>query len=150
MDRPRKLRLDDQLCFSLYAATNAVTRAYRPLLGELGLTYPQYLVMLVLWQDGPSTIGQIARRLSLAQNALTPLLDRLAEAGLLERLRETEDRRVVRVQLTREGRRLEAAASLAQQAVECRTMLEREKLEYLRDELFALVRRMESAGHEEA
>ena len=146
--RPKKLRLDDQLCFSLYAATNAVTRAYRPLLGKLGLTYPQYLVMLVLWQDGSCTIGHIAQRLSLAQNAITPLVDRLEDADFLERKRDTGDRRVVGVRLTKAGKDLRATASLAQQAVECRTMLGPEKLNALRDELFELVRRMESDEHE--
>ena len=144
--RPRKLRLDDQLCFALYAATNAVTRAYRPLLRDLGLTYPQYLVMLVLWQDGPSSPGQIASRLSLGQNAITPLLDRLVEQGLAERSRNTSDRRVVTVQATQEGLNLEASVSLAQQSVECRTDLEPDALARLRDELFALANRMDSEG----
>lgn len=144
---PRHLRLDDQLCFSLYAATHAVTRAYRPLLGRLGLTYPQYLVMLVLWQDGSRTSGDIGRRLALRQNAITPLLDRLEAAGLLLRRRSGEDRRVVHVHLTPAGIDLETAVAQAQQAVECRTGLAPEGLGRLRGELAALARRMAELEH---
>lgn len=144
----RKLRLDDQLCFALYAATNAVTRAYRPLLGELGLTYPQYLVMLVLWQDGPSTTGRIAVRLSLAQNAITPLVDRLVARGFAERVRDEEDRRVVTVQATQQGIALEASVLLAQQSVECRAGLEPGALARLREELIALAGRFEKENSE--
>lgn len=143
MKHPDGLRLDDQLCFALYAATNAVTRAYRPLLEELGLTYPQYLVMLVLWQDGPKPVNGIARRLGLAQNAITPLVDRLEQAGLAERVRGERDRRVVQVRPTREGRDLEVSTAWAQHTVECRTELEPRDLERLRDELMDLVERME-------
>ena len=91
----RKLSLDDQLCFALYAATNAITRSYRPGLDLLGITYPQYLLLLCLWQDGPSTTGAIARRLALAPNAITPLVDRLERGGFVERHRDEGDRRVV-------------------------------------------------------
>ena len=79
------LRLDDQLCFALYSATNAVVRRYRPLLAELGITYPQYLLLLVLWQDGPCTVGGLGDRLSLPPHGLSPLLDRLEQAGLVQR-----------------------------------------------------------------
>lgn len=148
------LRLDDQLCFALYAATNAVTRAYRPLLAEQGLTYPQYLVMLVLWQDGTSPIGHVARRLELAPGAVTPLVDRLVERGLLERHPDESDRRSTQIKLTAAGRSLEGAASLVQQSVECRTALAPADLARLRDELHALVERMtrsqDSSGEEHA
>lgn len=144
MLRPKKLRLDDQLCFALYAATNAVTRAYRPLLKQIGLTYSQYLVMLVLWQDGERTIRAIADRLSLPPNALSPLLDRLEEAELITRQRDEQDRRVVHVALTDQGTVLEKAASLAQQSVVCQTELAQGSLEALRDDLKSLADRMES------
>ena len=150
LGKPHALRLDDQLCFALYAATNAVTRAYRPLLGELGLTYPQYLVMLVLWQDGPSTTGRIAQRLQLAPGAVTPLVDRLVARELLTKTRKVTpgsgDRRTLAIELTDAGRDLEAATSLAQQAVECRTALGPGDLAALRGELHALVRRMDEAA----
>lgn len=107
MDHPDKLRLDEQLCFALYAATNAVTRAYRPRLARLGLTYPQYLVMLTLWQDGRQQINRIADRLSLASNAITPLIDRLEAAGFVARVRDAQDRRAICIALTETGTRLE-------------------------------------------
>ncbi|QFT95192.1 Organic hydroperoxide resistance transcriptional regulator (plasmid) [Roseovarius sp. THAF9] len=143
MMHSRQLRLDDQLCFALYAATNAVTRAYRPFLNNLNLTYPQYLVMLVLWQDGPSSHGQIANRLKLSQNAITPLVDRLVAQGFAERTRKESDRRVVTVQATQEGLDLEGSVSLAQQSVECQTGFHPDALAQIRDELIALADRME-------
>jgi len=143
MGRPTNLRLDDQLCFALYAANNAVTRAYRPLLERIGLTYPQYLVMLVLWQDGAHAISEIAGRLALSSHAVSPLIDRLAAAGLVVRRRGTDDRRVIHVELTVAGTALEAEAAAVQHAVACRTLLGPEALDELRDELHDLVRRME-------
>ncbi len=145
MDLNKKLTLDGQLCFALYAATNAVTRAYRPLLKEIGLTYPQYLVMLVLWQDGESAIGHIADRLNLPPHAITPLLDHLEAKRLVARRRDVTDRRVVHVTLTDQGRTLETAASLAQQTVVCQTQLDPEALAELRSELKALSARLQSA-----
>ena len=137
-----RLRLDDQLCFALYAATNAVTRAYRPLLAGLDLTYPQYLVMLVLWQDGPSASRAIADRLQLPANAVSPLIDRLEAAGLVERKRESGDRRVVPIHLTQRGMALEGAAATAQGSVVCRTGLDPDALGRLRQDLHALADRL--------
>jgi DNA-binding MarR family transcriptional regulator len=135
------LRLDDQICFALYVATSAVTRAYRPLLGELGLTYPQYLVMLALWQDGAMTVSGLAARLRLGPSAITPLVDRLEAAGFVARAR-TSDRRVVLVALTDAGRRLEEEASKAQQDVVCRVGLSDGSLSALRQELMNLADRV--------
>lgn len=140
--RPRRLRLDDQLCFALYAATNAVTRTYRPLLGALGLTYPQYLVMLVLWQDGAKSIRGIATRLQLGPSAITPLVDQLEAAELVTRVRGGSDRRIVVVELTEAGRHLEDAAAIAQDAVVCGTGLTDEALAALRQTLVDLVDRI--------
>ncbi|WP_160011814.1 MarR family winged helix-turn-helix transcriptional regulator [Nocardioides sp. AX2bis] len=131
------LRLDDQLCFALYAATHAITRRYGPLLEAIDLTYPQYLVMLTLWQDGPSTVGGIARRLELDSHAVTPLAERLETAGLVHRRRGT-DRREVVVELTEQGRDLEAAAARVQAEVACATGLARDDLADLRERLRAL------------
>lgn len=106
------LDLDRQLCFSLYRASRAVTRAYRPLLEELGLTYPQYLVMLVLWQeDGPVGLNDIGARLGLDSGTLTPLLRRLEQAGLLTRARSADDERRRLISLTPAGRDLREAAA---------------------------------------
>ncbi|MCK5931601.1 MAG: MarR family transcriptional regulator [Fulvimarina manganoxydans] len=150
MSDDKHLRLDDQLCFALYAATNAVTRSYAPLLKAIDLTYPQYLVMLVLWQDGPSTSGSIARRLKLAPHSITPLLDKLERAGFVERERDRADRRVVHVLLSERGRALESAAADAQSVVECQTGLDDVTLPALREELMRLVNRMEAEDETQA
>jgi len=111
------LALDRQLCFALYAASHAMTKAYKPLLEPLGLTYPQYLVMLVLWQQDGLTVSQAGERLGLDSGTLTPLLKRLQAAGLVQRLRDTGDERRVRLQLTPAGRTLRDRALPIPQAL---------------------------------
>lgn len=96
--------LDQQICFSLYAASMAITRAYKPLLDELGLTYPQYLVLSALGEADGSTIGGIAARLDLESSTVTPLVKRLEAAGLVERRRSADDERRVEVTMTAAGR----------------------------------------------
>ena len=105
------LRLEEQLCFALYSASRAVTSAYRPLLDELNLTYPQYLVLLVLWEDDACTIGQLGDRLHLDSGTLSPLIKRLEAAGLVRRQRSVTDERRVDVTLTADGRALEDRAA---------------------------------------
>ena len=146
MHQPKKLQLDDQLCFALFAATNAVTRAYGPLLRQIGLTYSQYLVMLVLWQDGERSVDMIAKRLNLPLHDVSQLLDRLEESELITRRRDNLDRGIVNVSLTTNGAMLESAASLAQQSVVCQTELTPHALDALRDDLKSLVDRMEPYG----
>ena len=102
--------LDDLLCFALYAASRAVTKRYGPLLEELGLTYPQYLVMLVLWEHGSVPIKDIGAALQLDYGTLTPLIKRLESAGLVRRERSAEDERTVRVSLTEQGAALREKA----------------------------------------
>lgn len=106
-----RLRLDEQLCFALYSASRAVTAAYRPLLDELDLTYPQYLVLLVLWEEEPCTVGHLGDRLHLDSGTLSPLLKRLEAAGLVRRQRSATDERRVDITLTPEGRALEERAA---------------------------------------
>ncbi len=98
--------LEDQLCFALYAASRAVTARYRPMLDELGLTYPQYLVMMLLWETDHQTVGQLGARLALDSGTLSPLLTRLSTAGLVTRHRRVEDERSVAIALTDAGRAL--------------------------------------------
>ena len=109
-DPAEALKLDRQLCFPLYAAANAVTRAYRPHLAPLGLTYPQYLVMLVLWERDGASLGEIGRRLRLDSGTLTPLVKRLETSGLVRRTRSREDERVLVVEQTEAGRALREPA----------------------------------------
>ena len=109
--------LDDQLCFALYAASRAMTARYRPQLDALGLTYPQYLVLVVLWDEGPSTVTHLGERLRLDSGTLSPLLKRLETAGLVSRARRVDDERSVEVRTTQAGRRLKAKAARIPAAV---------------------------------
>ena len=104
------LTLDQMVCFAIYSAAHAMNRVYKPLLDELGLTYPQYLVMLVLWEQDGVTVGGIGERLFLDSGTLTPLLKRLATSGVLTRERDSRDERQVRVRLTAAGLALRARA----------------------------------------
>lgn len=104
------LRLDNQLCFAVYSASLAMTRLYKPLLEKLNLTYPQYLVMLALWEhDGPM-VSELGERLSLDSGTLTPLLKRLEANGFVTRLRDAADERRVHITLTPAGRKLKSRA----------------------------------------
>ncbi len=105
------LLLEQQLCFDVYAASRAINKAYRPLLEALGLTYPQYLVMLVLWQHEAQTVKQLGTQLQLDSGTLSPLLKRLESAGFLQRQRRASDEREVEIQLTEAGRALRHQAS---------------------------------------
>ena len=105
------LQLDNQLCFALYSTSLAMTKLYKPLLEELGLTYPQYLAMLVLWEQDGLTVSELGERLYLDSGTLTPLLKRMESAGLLSRIRAVEDERRVHITLTAAGRKLKAKAA---------------------------------------
>jgi MarR family transcriptional regulator, organic hydroperoxide resistance regulator len=110
------LEIDEYLCFAIHSAAQAVGRANKPLLEKLGLTYPQFLVMLVLWAADNQTVGQIGDRLFLESNTLTPLLKRLEAAGHIRRARDAADERQVRIRLTEQGRALRDVARTAKHA----------------------------------
>lgn len=129
------LRLDQQLCFPLYAASHLVTRLYRPLLEPLGLTYPQYLAMLVLWEQSPLSVGELGQRLHLDSGTLTPLLKRLEAGGLVLRTRSTADERRVSVSLTPQGNQLREAAAGIPRALGCQLGLEVDEIVRLRADL---------------
>jgi DNA-binding MarR family transcriptional regulator len=133
----RWLRLDHQLCFALYSSSLAMTKLYRPLLDPLGLTYPQYLAMLVLWEADGITVSQLGERLLLDSGTLTPLLKRLEAGGLVKRLRDASDERRVLLQLTREGRALKRRALAVPAQVACASGCEL-------DELAALTARLKT------
>jgi DNA-binding MarR family transcriptional regulator len=143
------LRLELQLCFALYTASRALIRAYGPLLEPLGLTYPQYLVLLALWEQDGIAVKQLGERLTLDSATLTPLLKRLEQQGVVERRRDERDQRVVRIHLTDDGRALRARARRVPNALACRAGYdpadERSlaRLVRLRDELNALIERLE-------
>ena len=142
------LQLDDQLCFALYNASRAVIRSYAPLLEPLGLTYPQYLVLLVLWQRDGIAVNQLGERLALDSGTLTPLLKRLEHQGLVERQRGEDDERIVRIHLTAAGRALRGKARKIPTEIACRagydlrTERSLRDLVRLRDELTQLARRL--------
>jgi len=138
------LRLDNQLCFALYAASGLVTRAYRPLLEPLGLTYPQYLVMMALWETAPRTVKALGQALDLDSGTLTPLLKRLEAAGFVSRRRDAQDERKVQIDLTKAGRALQAQAAEIPAALACQLHLPLNEIVDLRATLQDLARRMKA------
>ena len=138
------LRLDNQLCFALYAASGLVTRAYRPLLEPLGLTYPQYLVMMALWETAPRTVKALGQALDLDSGTLTPLLKRLETAGFVTRRRDAEDERKVQVDLTAAGQALREKAADVPAALACQLHLPLDEIVGLRATLQDLARRMKA------
>ncbi|WP_069999687.1 MarR family winged helix-turn-helix transcriptional regulator [Cellulosilyticum sp. I15G10I2] len=104
------LKLENQLCFSIYAASRAITKIYRPFLDELGITYPQYLVMLVIWENNSITLKELGNKLYLDSGTLTPLLKRLERMELIRRERSTEDERLLCVSVTEKGLAMKAQA----------------------------------------
>lgn len=140
------LCLKRQLCFALYAASNQVTRLARPALEQLGLTYPQYLVMMVLWEHAPCTVGEIGGQLMLDSGTLTPLLKRMEGNHLLTRTRDAADERCVRIALTAAGRALKRRASKVPELMRCQIALSTSTLEALREQLQALVAAVQPAA----
>ncbi|GAA3979193.1 MarR family transcriptional regulator [Streptomyces sp. NBC_01352] len=140
------LLLDDQLCFALYAAQRAVTAAYRPLLEDLGLTYPQYLVLLVLWERGEITVKELAGALRLDYGTVSPLLKRLESAGLVRRERSESDERSVLIACTGRGEELKERAARVPGALLTATELEGAEVARLREELWRLADRAEAAA----
>ena len=140
------LLLDNQLCFALYAASRAVTQRYRPLLDELGLTYPQYLVMLVLWEREPAAIGDLATALELDHGTLSPLLKRLETAGLLTRRRRSDDERVVDIELTPAGRELRERAAAVPQVIVDSYDVDAGQFDSLRSQLRQLTKSVAAAS----
>ncbi|SNT10688.1 MarR family winged helix-turn-helix transcriptional regulator [Sphingopyxis indica] len=133
------LDLDRQVCFPLYAASNLLGRLYRPILSELGLTYPQYLVMLVLWKETPQTVGSLGHKLYLDSGTLTPLLKRMEQAGLISRVRDTGDERRVLIELTTAGREMREAAEKVPKTLADGLAIDESDVAELRDRVRALV-----------
>lgn len=132
------LRLGEFLCFAVYSANHAFNRVYKPLLGALGLTYPQYLAMVALWEQDDQTVGGLGARLFLESSTLTPLIKRLEADGLVTRARDAEDERVVRVRLTAAGRDLRAKAEAVPGCILDASGLDAAGLARLRDQISAL------------
>ena len=136
------LKLDNQLCFALYCASHALTRAYRNALENTGITYTQYLVMLALWENNQLTVKSVADKLDLDSASLTPILKRLEVAGFLSRNRNKADERVVEISLTNKGHALQDAVANIQKRVACQTGLPPDEFEQLKYSLHKLVETM--------
>ena len=132
------LLLDHQLCFALYSASLAMTKVYKPLLDELGLTYPQYLVLLVLWEQDDVQVSRIGERLHLDSGTLTPLLKRLEASQLVRRTRDCDDERRVRITLTEQGRALRMRAQQVPACMQSRSQLDLSQIAALRQQLQGL------------
>lgn len=135
MSQFENLKLDRQLCFALYRATNSITRLYRGLLDDYDLTYPQYLVLVVLWEKDGIAIKEVMKRLNLDSGTLSPIIKRLQAAGLVEKLRTDKDERIVRLLLTDKARKLQPMIAEVQQQVACQTELSSEEFFELLDRL---------------
>ena len=140
------LLLDNQLCYALYAAAHRMTKSYRPMLERMGLTYPQYLVLLVLWENDGITVSEIGRRLRLDSGTLTPVLKRLESSGLLNRSRRQSDEREVEIALTDQGRELRSEAVAVRQSVMCQLNMSEPEIQAMRADLNALIENLSSAS----
>nr|WP_274382797.1 MarR family transcriptional regulator [Methylorubrum extorquens] len=140
------LLLDNQLCYALYAAAHRMTKSYRPMLERMGLTYPQYLVLLVLWENDGVTVSEIGRRLRLDSGTLTPVLKRLETSGLLNRNRRQSDEREVEIALTDQGRALRSEAIAVRQSVMCQLNMSEPEIQAMRADLNALIENLSTAG----
>lgn len=132
------LHLATQICFAVYSAAHAFNRIYKPLLDGLGLTYPQYLVLLLLWEEDGQTMKTIGQRLYLDSGTLTPLMKRLETAGFVSRSRDAQDERLMRITLTETGRTLRQKALPFPDAIVCATGQSPARLKLLRDEIVGL------------
>ena len=143
-DTPSPLRLNEQLCFAVYSAAHAFTRFYKPLLGALGVTYPQYLVLLTLWETDGLSVSSIGDRLTLDSGTLSPLLKRLETMGLVTRTRDPADERQVRVSLTEQGRTLRGIAEGFPAQILDASHCSTDEIAALREALFLLQRQLDS------
>lgn len=142
IDSEPSAHLDDQLCFALYAASRAVTATYRPLLSKLGLTYPQYVTMLAIWENEGSTVRALGEALDLDSGTLSPVLSRLETEGLLLKKNDPNDERSVQVYSTAKGKALEQKVAAVRCAVEDATGLAESEFQALRSALKALTARL--------
>lgn len=135
---PNPLELQDFLCFSIYSASHAFNRLYQPLLKELGLTYPQFIALILLWDQDGQSVGELGQKLFLQSNTLTTMLKRLEILGLIKRSRDSADERQVRIRLTEAGRKLRLSESHVVRTVRKATGLEDKEFKDLRDGVDAL------------
>jgi len=143
MDKYESIKLDNQVCFSLYAASREIIKLYKPFLDKFNLTYTQYIAMLVLWEDEKSTVKDIGKRLHLDSGTLTPLLKKIESMGLITRHRDVNDDRVVIVELTENGRILKDDITEVPHEMACKINMSKEELVKLKIQLDSLLRSLE-------
>ncbi len=134
----RQPRLEEQLCYSIYSTALTIKRLYKPMLDAMGVTYPQYLVLNVLWEQGEQPIGSIGERLALETSTLTPLLKRLESEGFIQRIRNSHDERQVLITLTGKGAALQDGAACLSHALLCSSNLDLEQLQRMNHEIITL------------
>jgi DNA-binding MarR family transcriptional regulator len=139
MNKNEVLKLDNQLCFAIYACSRKMTRIYRPLLNQLNITYPQYLVLMVLWEKKQQTVTELGERLFLDSGTLTPLLKRMERNGLAHRIRSDEDERKVFVRLTEKAKALKKKAYAIPEKMFCHSGLNMEEFSQLKGDLEKLL-----------
>lgn len=142
------LKLENFLCFSIYSAGHAFNQFYRPLLDEIGLTYPQYLVMVSLWSQDDQTVKEIGQALSLESNTLTPLLKRLEALQLISRTRDPKDERQVRIRLTQQGKSLKQQAERVPACVAGALGFSADELKELQDKMLLVQQRLQRRADE--
>ncbi|OXM83568.1 MarR family winged helix-turn-helix transcriptional regulator [Paenibacillus rigui] len=149
MEREQLLKLDNQLCFAVYALSREITKIYRPHLEELGLTYTQYVTLLALWEEDDITVKELGARLYLDSGTLTPLLKRLEQMGLIRRVRDVKDERNVLIQLTEQGKALKERAYEIPEKVFCHLGLDPQEISQWRKQLTQLTHTIQQFKSEE-
>lgn len=147
IDKDELLKLDNQLCFALYACSREVTKIYRPYLDKLGITYTQYITMMVLWEKNTMTAKELGNLLYLDSGTLTPLLKKLESAGFIQRKRGTEDERSLIVSITQKGIDLKKEAQEIPLKVSCGINLPTHEAVFLRESLKSLIKNINSCDH---
>lgn len=144
VEEKKTLALDEHLCFSLYAGSRAITRMYWPMLEEMGITYPQYLALVVLWDKKECTIKELGKEIYLDSGTMTSMLKRMEESGLITRQRSVEDERVVKIRITEQGLALQEQSACIPQALLQSTGLSHEELEQLNRQIRQIIGKIKS------
>ncbi|MDA3895356.1 MAG: MarR family transcriptional regulator [Desulfobacteraceae bacterium] len=142
MPNDELLKLDNQLCFALYACSRSLTRLYRPLLNKLGITYPQYLVLMVLWENKQQAVSELGEKLLLDSGTLTPLLKRMETNGLVERTRSMQDERKVFIKISKKGKALKEQALAIPEQMFCQSGLTVEEFVRVKGDLKDLLKKI--------
>ena len=143
MEKDELLKIENQLCFKIYSVSRGITRAYRPILEKISLTYPQYLVMLFLWENGDSKMKEISKTLFLDSGTLTPVIKKLENTGYIKRERDKSDERDLIVSVTEEGKKLKEKALEIPEQILCKTNLSFEKYTLLKKEFDELLKQLD-------